>query len=176
MHFSVKKEAYDRIERQFRCSHPTRELRRRGISDGRTAFYRQCVKCGHAGRAVSKRDAASELRSTGQAPAFDARLEVTWRARKSAEYVKTRSEIRPALDVEYQAYLRSEKWALIRSQALARSSGLCQICDYSRAAEVHHITYARLGHEHPDDLMAVCGDCHDLLHGGATNCDGVQAG
>jgi hypothetical protein len=30
--------------------------------------------------------------------------------------------------------------------------------------EVHHRTYARLGFEQPDDLIALCHDCHQDHH------------
>ena len=31
--------------------------------------------------------------------------------------------------------------------------------------EVHHLSYARLGHEHDEDLYVVCRSCHSDLHG-----------
>lgn len=31
--------------------------------------------------------------------------------------------------------------------------------------EVHHLTYERIGHEHPDDLIVLCPACHADVHG-----------
>ena len=31
--------------------------------------------------------------------------------------------------------------------------------------EVHHLTYERVGHEHPDDLIVLCPACHAAAHG-----------
>jgi len=86
---------------------------------------------------------------------------------------------------EYQAYLRSPQWQGTRKRALWRAQNRCQspICryDYVRAftdgdisehlwkgeyrLDVHHLSYERLGNELPDDLMVLCRDCHDLIHG-----------
>ena len=70
---------------------------------------------------------------------------------------------------KYIDYMRSPEWQEKRSQILRRSR-YCEVCStrisISRclAVEVHHLTYARLGHEELSDLLAVCRRCHDYLH------------
>lgn len=64
----------------------------------------------------------------------------------------------------YLNYIRSKQWAQIRDEHLERCERWCEICHAARACQVHHWTYARLGHEHPLDLCAVCVTCHHRIH------------
>jgi 5-methylcytosine-specific restriction endonuclease McrA len=65
----------------------------------------------------------------------------------------------------YEDYLWSPWWRRhVRRQALHRANHTCQRCG-RRATEVHHLTYERLGNEHPDDLQPLCDDCHRAAHG-----------
>ena len=152
------------IEAKFTCAHTARELRLRTISDGRLAFYRQCTRCGNAGRAIGKDEARRELKGS-EAPAFDTELEPKWYARKHAAYVATYHGIKPALEAEYQAYLSSDSWRVRREATIQNANGVCECCEYFPANQAHHITYERIGHELPSDLMAVCSFCHGLIHG-----------
>jgi hypothetical protein len=85
----------------------------------------------------------------------------------------------------YAEYLLSGHWQTKREAALWRAQNRCQspLCryDYVRAwtdeeiseklargeyrLDVHHLTYERLGRESPDDLLVLCRDCHELIHG-----------
>src|SRR5215831_15426488 len=65
----------------------------------------------------------------------------------------------------YQRYLRSEEWEAKRIIALRRAGDRCQDCGYKLEVQVHHLTYDRLGHERPEDLMVLCQPCHAQLHG-----------
>jgi 5-methylcytosine-specific restriction endonuclease McrA len=66
---------------------------------------------------------------------------------------------------DYQSYLRSEHWMLIREAAKYRAGYQCMLCPETRALEVHHRTYARIGHERPSDLVVLCYWCHRKHHG-----------
>lgn len=162
--FTIKREAYAAIEVEFACAHTARELRLRIIEDGRPTYYRQCISCGNAGRAVGRGEARSELKGS-EAPAFDTELEPRWYARKQAAYVATYLAIKPALEAEYQAYLSSQPWYVKRDAAIQNANGVCECCESFPATQAHHITYERIGHELPSDLMAVCSFCHELIHG-----------
>ena len=61
-----------------------------------------------------------------------------------------------AFNYSHPAYLSA------RSQAFARSKGLCQFCGQVKAAEAHHWAdnYPREEDTTPDDLTALCGPCH----------------
>lgn len=160
----IKQEAYASIESRFMCSHPTRELRLRTIADGRNAYYRQCVTCGAAGRAISKKELNSQSECSTKQKLFDNDLEPRWYARKHVAYLLTYSEIEPLLRKEYELYLESPEWKTVRSRILNRANGICECCEHAAPTEVHHVTYARLSNELDNDLLAVCSFCHWLIH------------
>jgi hypothetical protein len=66
----------------------------------------------------------------------------------------------------YRTVMGSPGWRRRRARVLRAAGRRCQTpgCT-ARAVDVHHVTYARLGHERPGDLLAVCEPCHDRLHG-----------
>lgn len=73
----------------------------------------------------------------------------------------------------YADYLASPHWADVRkrfyaSACVSRSpdgKACCAACRSTNRLSVHHRTYKRLGHERLTDLMAVCDDCHKVIHG-----------
>jgi hypothetical protein len=65
----------------------------------------------------------------------------------------------------YRAYMASPQWAERRGRTLMLAGGTCQRCGQRRATEAHHLTYDRLGRERDQDLLALCGPCHQALHG-----------
>jgi 5-methylcytosine-specific restriction endonuclease McrA len=66
--------------------------------------------------------------------------------------------------IGYQAYLQSLHWGAIRMRVAHRHR--CDFCgDTPRSFEVHHKTYDRVGREEMDDLMLVCPQCHEEIHG-----------
>lgn len=74
------------------------------------------------------------------------------------------------MSFDYQAYLASREWALKREAVRKRSGNRCErVIDGRRCPKsqqsVHHLTYARIGHELLEDLLAVCNDCHKWLSG-----------
>ena len=66
---------------------------------------------------------------------------------------------------EYQAYLRSDEWKRLRTRVRRRARGRCERCHVNQRTDVHHLTYERVGREELSDLIGVCGDCHNALHG-----------
>jgi hypothetical protein len=66
----------------------------------------------------------------------------------------------------YYTYLRSPQWKRKANAAKKRAGYRCQICNHGRdegaRLEAHHRTYARLGHEKPEDITVLCSDCHGL--------------
>lgn len=76
---------------------------------------------------------------------------------------------------KYKAYLSSAAWKTVRRLALARA---CGMCEYERldaayaasegacledATQVHHLTYARFGHELLEDVVCLCKAHHELV-------------
>lgn len=67
--------------------------------------------------------------------------------------------------VKYHEYMASREWRLKRRRILERANGMCERCGFNRATQVHHKTYARLGHEWDSDLQAICRGCHEYVSG-----------
>ena len=91
--------------------------------------------------------------------------------------------------ITYAKYLASSEWKARREQALHRAQHRCQspLCQmhmlramsdadlaymesevltpHAYRLEVHHLTYERIGREHPDDLIVLCPPCHARIHG-----------
>ncbi len=65
----------------------------------------------------------------------------------------------------YSEYLRSTGWLIRRWDALEAAAYRCQRCGKMHGLDVHHVTYERIGHELPDDLVALCRGCHAEEHG-----------
>ena len=63
----------------------------------------------------------------------------------------------------YAAYLRSNHWEQVKRRY--RESDRPQRCPCgARAADLHHLTYERIGREELTDLIALCRDCHRKTH------------
>jgi hypothetical protein len=66
----------------------------------------------------------------------------------------------------YRQYLTHPHYLAIRQQVMQRASGVCELCEKSRATEVHHRIYPAWGtFDHPDALIAICHNCHCKAHG-----------
>lgn len=82
--------------------------------------------------------------------------------------------------VNYQSYIRSEKW--IEKKQQFRGSGLyrdgrCFVCcNHGVETHVHHMTYKRLGREHLSDLRLLCFVCHAVVHKRAKKKGDLQTG
>ena len=66
---------------------------------------------------------------------------------------------------DYREYLASEAWERVKQHY--RASGRpqsCRGCGCPRA-QLHHRHYRRVGgRERPEDLIPLCGGCHNELH------------
>lgn len=67
--------------------------------------------------------------------------------------------------MHYYTYITSRRWRdnPARLAELKAARFRCRLCNASAddvQLEVHHRTYERLGCERPDDLVALCRDCH----------------
>lgn len=65
---------------------------------------------------------------------------------------------------EYEQYLKTDRWAKVREQALARFDWRCATCHSDEHLQVHHRTYERVGCEYLTDLTVLCRYCHRALH------------
>jgi len=66
--------------------------------------------------------------------------------------------------MNYQAYLSTPEWQVLRRLKLIEAGGRCQVCNNNGEMHVHHRTYARLGKELLSDLTVLCSECHNIFH------------
>jgi hypothetical protein len=61
----------------------------------------------------------------------------------------------------YTKYMHSQAWRDFRNKILADRGMMCESCgSFEGHREVHHLTYANLGHEQPEDVLVLCGNYH----------------
>lgn len=63
-----------------------------------------------------------------------------------------------------QEYLKSPDWQGIATVALFIDNHKCRVCGSNQNLQVHHVTYERLGHENPSDLVTLCATHHQAIH------------
>lgn len=66
-------------------------------------------------------------------------------------------------DSAYHDYLKSAHWRRFRKHYKRMRPWRC-VCGATDDLELHHKTYARLGHERLDDVRPLCPSCHALIH------------
>lgn len=66
---------------------------------------------------------------------------------------------------EYRQYLKTPHWKETRAEALRLGHYRCYDCGSTTHLQVHHLTYARRGHERQSDLVVLCNKCHKKRHG-----------
>lgn len=68
--------------------------------------------------------------------------------------------------IEYKKYIQSPKWRKVRKKFFeSKLPKDCFVCFRDdQILDLHHRTYARLGHERLTDLVLVCRDCHNEIH------------
>jgi len=58
-----------------------------------------------------------------------------------------------------------EEYGQLRTRVLQRDGWKCQSCGSSIKLQVHHLRFrGRLGSDVPDNLIALCADCHSKEH------------
>lgn len=67
--------------------------------------------------------------------------------------------------LSYDEYLRSASWQRLRSAAIAASQQRCSSCGKAGPLHVHHLRRPPRGTEGPDDVAALCPQCHREAHG-----------
>jgi three-Cys-motif partner protein len=66
----------------------------------------------------------------------------------------------------YAEYLRLPEFRAVRAQVMRRAGGVCERCKKRPATEPHHLRYPAWGTlDVPENMIAVCHECHCTLHG-----------
>jgi 5-methylcytosine-specific restriction endonuclease McrA len=67
----------------------------------------------------------------------------------------------PERTVEYLIHLASNSWVTFRDEQRLLAGHRCECCGrVDSELHVHHLTYDRLGHERPADVVVLCRICH----------------
>ena len=74
----------------------------------------------------------------------------------------------------YKLYLCSPAWQKKREARLILDGHRCTSCGSGKRLEVHHDTYANVGHERLEDLRTLCYKCHKKKHENKTGIHSAQ--
>lgn len=66
--------------------------------------------------------------------------------------------------INYEDYLKSSHWALIRNEAFNRVNRRCESCSKFVPLQGHHLRYRNLTDCTSDDIMGLCEPCHADWH------------
>jgi len=68
--------------------------------------------------------------------------------------------------IPYSKFLKTKYWYRVRRLVMTRDNFICQKCGGTKNLRVHHLTYENhyKEHEHIEDLITLCKDCHDKEH------------
>ncbi len=134
-------------------------------SNGIQVLVKQCLECGRSLGAISKKN--HDLSKYKQ---FEESLRVKHQEDRKKFYDERFLEERKQRvnSVEwwarYHEHIESAKWKAIREKVLARDCYTCRGCGTKRAQQVNHLTYDHLGNELLFELVAICVDCHRIIH------------
>lgn len=167
-HTDAYKEDIRQFVSEFKCVHPSTELRIKPTLGGGRQFRHQCLRCGASAGQAQKQSTIDDVDALTE---FDPVIERAFQAEKDKSlgnlYVKhaQRDEAwNRDFKQRYRNYLRSDEWREKRTKVLKRCKGICEACAESEATQVHHLTYENVFEEPLFDLVGICAPCHKKLH------------
>ena len=154
------------------CVHhyiPTKYTKAHGVEVVRP----QCIFCGGTAQEVSKKDydlaELPEFSEDFRRRGWDlAQAERSGQADIQRAIVQQRadSENRRWWD-DYNLYLASMEWRMLRRRILERDKDCCQGCLKTQGVEVHHLSYEMYnatGHSMAFECVTLCRECHERIH------------
>ena len=147
------------------CEHQSTEVRAMRIRGGGIQYRHQCLACGSSvGNAISHALVAKFIE-------WDVDLQERFEAAARAKISEQRQSAIARTDEHsamwreaYGRYLATPAWRARRAAVLERDGGKCCGCLRRPAEEVHHLTYAHVGHEFAFELVSLCSPCHERFH------------
>jgi 5-methylcytosine-specific restriction endonuclease McrA len=166
--YNLRRDAqYDKevsaICRQFNCKHEKLEIVWCTTADGRRQLRNRCERCGELCGGALKRELA-----TRETPPGDWLRHEAWMGDKQIQLNEAARRLvkrQASWWAWYDDYLATDAWRHKRRLVMQRANGLCEGCRERPAAQVHHLTYANVGNEFLFELVALCGACHERVHG-----------
>ena len=127
-------------------------------------IIKQCTNCGGAfkNQKFSFKTHGELIESEFSQINFD-----NWNEKKNNEKldINERFEVlQKSRFYNYDKYLQSKEWKIIRDKVIQRDNGICLHCNTNPAQEVHHKHYKTIYKENISDLESVCTDCHRAIH------------
>jgi len=174
----IRKPSFD-IERFNRellealpCRHANAIIGKKIKTNGQPYYRMQCADCGKPLSSQISYKKVEELKESGlEVRVWDRNLEIEYndKYRRASWPIEQRinNERQAIWWSDYNKYLDSEEWKIIKKKVMERAGGICELCKTQKADQVHHLTYERVGKERLEDLKAVCFECHDKEHDGA---------
>lgn len=158
-------ENWEKVQKVYGCDCRNKEVRYKLNEAKAKMFFLQCTRCGEA-----KRIARGKVTNPNSATIklVDEELRQSWWKQKEAYrqklYEESQNRERQEWFDWYNRYLLSPAWSKKRVAVLKRANFMCEGCQEKTAVQVHHLTYRRVGNEMLFDLVAVCHDCHRIIH------------
>jgi len=67
----------------------------------------------------------------------------------------------------YKEYLKTKHWQGVKNRMYnSKIKYECNCCGKRKGLQLHHKSYNRVGNERLNDLIWLCGDCHEKVHEG----------
>lgn len=131
------------------------------IEGGRTQLRKQCFICGEVEDRIFK---FSECPNIDNIPILNIALREQFYKRR-AEYKQLDYAIeKEKRKQQYANYLKSYEWKRKHDFIMNKYGYRCVLC-FKPAVNIHHLTYDRVFLEDERDLIALCKNCHEFVHG-----------
>jgi 5-methylcytosine-specific restriction endonuclease McrA len=167
---------FENYREYWDCRHPETAIRWRIRRNGVGCWAVQCLYCGNELRAVAK--SSPEARQIAERVPFDEDLAKQIQAEFKRESEARMSEWQAQIQQQkttkeqesadwwrwYNEYLKTPQWKQKHDMVIKRAGGLCEGCGQRKAVQVHHKTYDHAGNELLFELVAICYQCHCILH------------
>lgn len=85
--------------------------------------------------------------------------------------------MRPTTLQTYESYLQSPEWEERRQRIIWRDGYKCRLCNASdnvAELQVHHRQYSSLRDEKDEDLVTLCGSCHEIVTDKIGRCESLH--
>lgn len=158
-------EVWEKVQKVYHCDCHNKEVRYKLTGAGTKIFFSQCTRCGNTTRIAKGKLTNPDSLSVKY---VDEELSQNWWRQKDAYrqqlYQECQNRDRKEWFDWYNRYLLSPEWSKKRVAVMKRANFICEGCLEKTAVQVHHLTYKRVGNEMLFDLVAVCKDCHTIIH------------
>jgi hypothetical protein len=86
--------------------------------------------------------------------------------KKKAKRINGTKENNYETKESYKKFIGTSYWAGVRKLVLIRDANKCTNCGNTKSLHIHHKSYQHHNHEHEhiEDLITLCGHCHNIVH------------